>query len=466
LTRSGEEEMSRTSARENRGFYPSFLPSVPLPGGSQDFDGIWTAPTEECGWLGPATDEPNQDLLLRAARRLSPLDEPLARELYLKAFGAAVCAGPSGGLRDAAAVARAANATLPASQSPRFVDQLLDGLIARFMDGYSESVPKLRCALRACGDGDAGADTEQWRWLVVRAAMDLWEDEVLERADGASGGTLDHYDETLLVSGRHGCEHPMQLGNHGAGGRTQGLANSVAEYSRAVQANGLGHYKEALESSRRACAHDEFGLFGAALVELVESAMRTSQRQVAVDAVARLSERTQASGTEWALGVEARSRALVSHGAAAEAGYREAVERLGRTRIKVELARSHLLYGEWLRRENRRVDAREQLHRASELFDALGANAFAERARREVLATGETVRKRRVETCRDLTSQEDLIARLAGERFTNSEIATRLFISPRTVEWHLGKVFTKLGVSSRRELGLSPSERTLELVGA
>jgi DNA-binding CsgD family transcriptional regulator len=258
----------------------------------------------------------------------------------------------------------------------------------------------------------------------------------------------------------------MQLGNHGAGGRTQGLANSVAEYSRAVQANGLGHYKEALESSRRACAHDEFGLFGAALVELVESAMRTSQRQVAVDAVARLSERTQASGTEWALGVEARSRALVSHGAAAEAGYREAVERLGRTRIKVELARSHLLYGEWLRRENRRVDAREQLHRASELFDALGANAFAERARREVLATGETVRKRRVETCRDLTSQEDLIARLAGERFTNSEIATRLFISPRTVEWHLGKVFTKLGVSSRRELGLTPSERTLELVGA
>ena len=211
----------------------------------------------------------------------------------------------------------------------------------------------------------------------------------------------------------------MQLGSHEAGCRAKGRTIFGAEYSRAVQANGLGQYKEAFESSKRACAYDEFGLFGAALIELVESAIRTSQRQIAVDAVARLSERTQASGTEWALGIEARSRALVSHGAAAETGYREAVERLARTRIKVELARSHLLYGEWLRRESRRVDAREQLHRASEMFDVLGANAFAERARREALATGETVRKRRVETCRDLTAQEDLIARLAGDRFTN-----------------------------------------------
>lgn len=463
--------MSRTPTRENRGLSSrSFRPSAPDPGGSRAFDRTSDAAPAARVRVDQFFGEPDQDLLLRAAQRLSTLDEQLARELYLEALGAAVCAGPSGGLSDAAAVAEAAHAALPASPSPRSADRLLDGLIVRFVGGYRDSVPKLRCALQACGDADAAADNEQWRWLVVRTAMDLWEDEVLERADAVSSSILSFYDgslvETLPLSGRHGFEHLMQLGSHEAGSRASGRTIVEAEYSRAVQANGLGQYEEAFASSERACVHDEFGLFGAALVELVESAMRTSQRQVAVDAVARLSERTQASGTEWALGIEARSRALVSHGMAAEAGYREAVERLGRTRIKVELARSHLLYGEWLRRESRRVDAREQLHRASEMFGALGANAFAERARREVLATGETVRKRRVETCRDLTAQEDLIARLAGDRFTNSEIATRLFISPRTVEWHLRKVFTKLGVSSRRELGLSLSERTLELVGA
>ena len=188
------------------------------------------------------------------------------------------------------------------------------------------------------------------------------------------------------------------------------------------------------------------------LAELIESAARSGATDLAADALERLSEMTQASGTDWALGVESRSRALLSEGDAAERLYREAIERLGRTRVRAELARARLLYGEWLRREGRRLDAREQLRAAHDLFTAMGAEAFGERARRELLATGETARKRTVETRDELTAQEAQIARLAALGRTNSEIGAQLFISPRTVEWHLRKVFTKLGISSRREL--------------
>jgi len=189
-----------------------------------------------------------------------------------------------------------------------------------------------------------------------------------------------------------------------------------------------------------------------ALPELIEAAVRTGDTHTAADALARLAETTQAGGTDFGLGIEARSRALVSEGEAAVGCYREAIDRLGRTRLRPELARAHLLYGEWLRREGRRVDARTQLRTAHEMLAAMGAEAFAERARRELLAAGETVRKRTVETTSELTAQEASIARLARDGRTNPEIGAQLFLSARTVEWHLRKVFTKLGVSSRREL--------------
>jgi DNA-binding CsgD family transcriptional regulator len=213
--------------------------------------------------------------------------------------------------------------------------------------------------------------------------------------------------------------------------------------------NGHGHYDEALAAARQACEHEDVMYYGWALVELVEAGVRGGQPDEAGAALDRLSERTRASGTEWALGIEARGRALLSDD---EALYRESFERLARSRAALELARSRLLYGEWLRRENRRLDAREQLRAAHELFGRMGAEAFAERARRELSATGETVRKRSVETVDELTTQEAQIARLAAQGRTNPEIAALLFISPRTVEYHLYKVFPKLGISSRREL--------------
>ena len=190
----------------------------------------------------------------------------------------------------------------------------------------------------------------------------------------------------------------------------------------------------------------------AALPELIEAAARSGHPGHAHDALEQLSELTRPAGTDWALGIEARCRALPSEGANAERPYQEAIERLGRTRTRPELARAHLLFGEWLRRENRRVDARAQLRAAHELFVTIGMEAFAERAAKELLATGEMVRKRRVETRNDLTAQERQIAELARDGLSNPEIGARLFLSPRTVEWHLRKVFTKLGIRSRRDL--------------
>jgi len=213
--------------------------------------------------------------------------------------------------------------------------------------------------------------------------------------------------------------------------------------------NGRSQYSEALAAARQACEHEDVMAYGRALAELVEAGVRGGRPDEAAAALDRLSERTRASGTEWALGIDARCRALLSDD---EALYRESVERLARSRAAIELARSRLLYGEWLRRENRRVDAREQLRAAHERFSGMGAAAFAERARRELSATGETVRKRTVETLDQLTTQEAQVARLAARGRTNPEIAAQLFLSPRTVEYHLHKVFAKLGISSRREL--------------
>jgi DNA-binding CsgD family transcriptional regulator len=214
----------------------------------------------------------------------------------------------------------------------------------------------------------------------------------------------------------------------------------------------MAQYEEALVAACSASEHQEVVAENWGLSELIEPAARTGRTDLATEAVTRLAGKARATGTDWALGIESRSRALLSEGGPAEARFRTAIEHLGRTRVRAELARTHLLYGEWLRRENRRVDARVELRTAHELFTAIGMEAFAERARRELLATGEKVRKRTAETRDELTAQERQIARLAGDGLSNPEIGARLFLSPRTVEWHLRKVFSKLGIHSRREL--------------
>ena len=236
-----------------------------------------------------------------------------------------------------------------------------------------------------------------------------------------------------------------------AGG--EGLAVQYAHWTTAVLYNGLGRYEDALAAARQASEDTpELFLSAWALPELIEAATRSGKARLAADALERLTETTNASDADWAVAIEARSRALLSEGEVADGLYREAIDRFGRTRLRPELARAHLLYGEWLRRENRRVDARKQLRTAYETLVAMEAEGFAGRARRELLATGETVRKRTVETAVELTPQEAQIARLARDGLSNPEISTQLFLSPRTVEWHLHKVFTKLGISSRIQL--------------
>ncbi len=245
--------------------------------------------------------------------------------------------------------------------------------------------------------------------------------------------------------------------------RGEGVGVNMMLWARAMLCNSLGRYEEALHAARESAADPlELGPPKWALAELVEAAARSGDTAAAATALEQLSAMTEASGTEWALGVAASRRALLLDGDSAEEHYREAVDRLGRTRVHIELARAELLYGEWLRREGRRVDARAQLRSAHDRLAAIGVKAFAERARRELLATGETVRKRTVETADELTPQEAHIARLAAQGLTNPEIGSSLYLSARTVEWHLRKIFAKLGVSTRRELprALTEAEAT------
>lgn len=439
-------------------------------------------------------------LLLAAAERLGPLDPRLARETYLQALEAAIAAGRLGG--GVASVAEAARRAPPAAQLPRPVDPLLDGLAMRFTEGYAAAVPLLRRALQAFRDGD-GRDEDDLRWysLACRIATDLWDDEACHQLAtravrlARDAGALTVLDIVLahrvnvhmragelapaseLIDEAEAITHVVGNAPHllslmlaawcgrqaeavalseasvqNATARGEGIAITLADYATAVLNNGLGHYAAALDAAQRACAHDDLSLFGWALVELVEAAARSGRPDIAADALRLLGERTQASGTDWALGIEACSRAMLSEGPAAEDLYQEAIDRLARTRVAMHLARAHLIYGEWLRRENRILDAREQLHRAHAAFSRFGAGAFAERARRELLATGETVHKPAADTVIALTAQEAQIARLARAGHTNPEIGAQLFLSPRTVEWHLRKVFTKLDISSRKEL--------------
>jgi DNA-binding CsgD family transcriptional regulator len=449
-------------------------------------------------------------LLLAAAKRLEPLDAGLARETFLEALAAAIFAGRLGGGRGVLEVAEAARAAPPAPQPARTIDLLLDGLANRFTDGYAAGVLPLRQALDAVSrDEGHSEDDIHWLWLACRIAPDLWEDEtwhelatrqlqlardagalsvlplaatyragvhvhagefaaaaaLIEEADAiteATGNAPLAYTSLVLAAWRGREAEALELieaSREDAAGRGEGRAITLAEYATAVLYNGLGRYREALAAAQRASEHDDLGLFGWALIELVEAAARDHEPQLAADALELLSERTGLTGTNWALGIEARSHALLDEGQGAEDLYVEATERLGRCRIKVHLARAHLLYGEWLRRQNRRIDARESLRTAHELFSTMGAEAFAERAARELLATGETARKRTADTRGQLTAQETQIAELAREGHSNPEIGAQLFISPRTVEYHLHKVFTKLEISSRNELQrVLPSE--------
>jgi DNA-binding CsgD family transcriptional regulator len=442
-------------------------------------------------------------LLLDAARRLEPLDAAMARETHLEAMAAAMFAGRLGdepGVREAAEAAQAAPA---APQPPRAIDLLLDGLATRFTEGYAAGVPPLRRALGAFSRADGlTARDVRWLWLACRLAQDLWDDELWDvlatrgvrvaRETGALGvlpiaatyraslqvhaGAFDAASSlieeadaithatgmaplkyaALMLAAWRGDETDglalIEAGRIEATARGEGMGLGVVEWATALLHNGCGRYAEALAAAQRGCEHDDVGLYAWALVELIEAGVRSGATDAASAALDRLSARTRASGTDWALGIEAGSRALLSEGRDAEPLHREAVERLARSRGVVHLARARLLYGEWLRRENRRVDAREQLRAAHDDFSRIGAEAFAERARGELLATGETAPRRTVETRDVLTPQEAQIARMASDRQTNPEIGAKLFISPRTVEYHLRKVFTKLDISSRKEL--------------
>jgi DNA-binding CsgD family transcriptional regulator len=394
--------------------------------------------------------------------------------------------------------------------TPAATDLLLNGLATRVTQGYPAAVPALKDALESFrrDDGNSAA-TNRWLWLACRVAADLWErdiwDELAARgvrraretgalnvlpiANSYRAGVHIHAGEYTeasalleeasaiteathtaplvqakqIVAAYRGDESEamrlIEAGRRGATTRGQGMALSMIESANAVLMNGLGRYEEALVAAQRACAVDDLSLYAMALVDLIEAAMRTGDPQIAATALERLSERTQASGTDWALGMEARSRALFTDGPSAEPLYREATERLAHGRLAPHLARAQLVYGEWLRRQNRRIDAREQLRAAHDTFSRIGAEAFAERARRELRATGETARGRTDDTLGVLTPQEAQIARLAREGLSNPEIGARLFISPRTAQYHLHKVFQKLDISSRNQLGRLPPGR-------
>jgi len=443
-------------------------------------------------------------LLVSAARRLERLDPELARETYLDAWGAAMFAGrlaATGGLLE---VSRAARAAPAPTHAPHPSDLLLDALALLITEGRAAAASALRRASEAFAATDDPAENQfRWTWLPPVPSYVLWDDEAwytinarqLQLARGAGAlaripmglitqAVIDAWSGeftsaaaataeaeeiteatgigiapygTMLLAALRGREADgsqlLEPAINAAAAVGQGFGVQWGEFVKAILFNGLRRYEQALAAAQRA-SDDTPQLFIAswALAELIEAASRSGQPELGVNPLERLTEDASAAGTDWGAGVAARSRALLCEGAKAERLYREAVERLERTRLRPELARAHLLYGEWLRREHRRVDARAQLRAAHEMFGAIGMEAFTERARRELAATGETVRKRTVETSNDLTPHEMQIARLVCEGLSNAEIGARLFISPRTVEWHLHKVFEKLSVNSRTQL--------------
>ena len=439
-------------------------------------------------------------LLMQTAQRLEPLDAELARETHLKALVAAIYASRLATDPSPADVARAA---LSAPLGPEPLpgrQRLLLGLATRLTDGYVAAAPTLTAALQAYLAEERHLD---WSWVAYcLAAMDLWDDDAWfelassqaesTRATGAlillpfaleylAGFHFQAGDLSLasclieeaqsldlgiradtlpyvplgLAAWRGDISTSLNLVEvmiGGAHSRGEGCAVTAAEYATAILYNGLGEYELAFEAAQDAAAADDIATSSWALAELVEAAARSGRQQIARESLDRLRERTSASGTTWAKGTEARASALLEDSKSAESLHREGIDRLAQSRMVAHLSRARLSYGERLRRENRRVDAREQLRRAYDAFATMGASGFADRARRELLATGEKVRKRRDDTRDDLTPQEEQIARLARDGRTNPEIGAELYISHRTVEWHLRQVYSKLGISSRKGL--------------
>jgi DNA-binding CsgD family transcriptional regulator len=453
-------------------------------------------------------------LLLKAAKRLEPIDAELCRATYLDGLTAAMFVGalsrPGGGTLD---VAHAAGTAPRPTHGARAPDLLLDGLAANFNEGYAAGVPMLRDALAVYGSGMSADEELRWMWLGTEAALHLWDDEAwhalsaryleLARASGAlselplalstraymllfagdltaatslvaegqavteaTGSSLAPYSAMALAAfcGRQAETAALiEATIRDVTRRGEGIGIAVAHWTNSVLYNGLGNYPEAMAAAQEALRHQQYpdlrypGVANWSAAELIEAAVRSGRSDVATEAFEWIAVMTGASRTEWALGLEARCRALLTEGDDAEPLYQEAIERLGRTRVRGERARATLLYGEWLRRRGRRVDARDQLRVAHEVFTSMGAEAFAERARHELVSTGEKARKRTVTTTGQLTERETQVARLARDGLSNPEIGTRLFLSPRTVEYHLGNVFAKLGISSRHELDRAAS---------
>jgi DNA-binding CsgD family transcriptional regulator len=454
-----------------------------------------------------SSDAPS--LLLKAARELEPLDPGLARETYLEAFSAAMFVGALSSGDRVAEVAQAARTAPAPPWPPRPADLLLDGLALLVTEGPAAGAPTLKRALRAFCDEDVSAedvsaeDGIRWLWLACHTAGLLWDDKTcdvlsaryIRRARdagaltalplalssrivaqvcagklGAAASLIKEIEAVSDAKERHRAVYSalpvaacqgrqaetgqlLEAAMSAGVTRGEGIALTLVDWSAAMFYNGLGRYDEALAAGRRASEPSADLRYATwALPELVEAAVRMEMRAEAAQALERLSEISRASGTDWALGIEARSRALLSEGPVADELYRDAIDRLARTGAGACLARAHLLYGEWLRHEGRRLDAREQLRLAHDLFTTMGIEGFARRAARELLATGEATRKRTAEANDELTAQEAEIARMARDGLSNRDIGARLFISPRTVEYHLHKVFAKLAITSRKHL--------------
>lgn len=447
--------------------------------------------------------------LLSAAKSLETFDDELARETYLEALAASMYAGRLGELDAmgrAAETARAAVERVPKLNQP--MDLLLSGVTNRITSGVDGGGASLRTALELICTQTEQKDSQALRWMslafpVVQEsfAAEMWDDAiyrqlatdivghardagalaVLPRAlayrarahvlagEFASAATLIEeaasitastgytpfkYDALLLAAWRGIPDAVGLIEAASAEGtaRGEGRLLGLAGYAAVLLYNGLGRYEEAFAAGRRACEHEDLGFYGWCLTELIEAAAHTGEHEAAAAAIRQLAVRAGASGTDWGLGVLASAQALIADDETAEGLFTEAIERLERTTIVVQLARTHLRYGEWLRRVNRRLDARRHLTEAHSMFTRMGANAFAERARRELTAIGGKVRKQPLRSGDELTAQEEQIARLAAEGLTNQEIGAQLFISTHTVEWHLRKVFVKLEITSRRQL--------------
>ena len=451
-------------------------------------------------------------LLLKAARELEPLDIALARQTYLDAWAAAMFAGRCARAGTLHEISRAASAAPQPTSAPRPSDLLLDGLAVLVTEGRAAAESLLRRAVRPFGGEEiAMKEGLRWSWGTI-AAIELWDLEnwhqrtvrqlraareagllgrgpnnlhslattatlrgefatagsLLAEADAIAEATGTRFPRYAAVSlaGFRGKEAEasalidVEARNASAAG--QGIGVQWCQWTSAILYNGLGRYEEALVGAREASEQaPELYVSGWALSELIEAATRTGETRLAREALERLAEATSIGDSDWGLGILARTRALLTAGQDAEGSYREAIVRLSRTQLRPELARAQLVYGEWLRREGRRTDARAQLRAAHDQFTAIGMEAFAERARRELSATGETARKRTPEARDELTPQEAQIADLARGGLSNPQIAAQLFLSPHTVEYHLRKVYAKLQISSRHQLqGALPDRAT------